>query len=125
MRKALKLKLGRHMLPIPALLWRRAAARDGRRIAARLGFMAEDHHRVRNFVVKEVGRLGAPVSAETIAERLGLSMSRTQAILEDLEKNLTFLFRNQHGAVVWAYPVTAAETPHEIRLQTGERMTAA
>jgi hypothetical protein len=38
---------------------------------------------------------------------------------------MTFLFRNEHGAVEWAYPVTAARTPHRVAFSTGERINAA
>jgi hypothetical protein len=47
------------------------------------------------------------------------------AILDDLEKHMTFLFRNQAGEVVWAYPVTVEKTPHRVTFDTGETIYAA
>jgi hypothetical protein len=46
-------------------------------------------------------------------------------ILDDLEKKLTFLFRNEEGAVAWAYPVTVDKTPHHLTFSTGEQLYAA
>jgi len=46
-------------------------------------------------------------------------------ILEDLERHMTFLFRNDDGAVIWAYPVTVDRTPHHVKLSTGEQVYAA
>jgi hypothetical protein len=47
------------------------------------------------------------------------------SILADLEARKGFLFRNEDGAVVWAYPVTAEPTPHRIRFKSGETLYAA
>jgi hypothetical protein len=94
-------------------------------VQARLGFLSEEHHLVRNFVVRELPQRGEPLSPEFISEQLNLSLARVRAILEDLEKNLTFLYRNKQGRVAWAYPVTADETPHKITFSTGERINSA
>jgi hypothetical protein len=94
-------------------------------VQARLEFMSESHHLVRNFVVKELPQTGKPLSPELISRRLNLPLERVNSILEDLEKNLTFLYRNDQGSVAWAYPVTADETPHGISFSTGERINAA
>ncbi len=92
---------------------------------AALAFMTGDHHLVRNFVVRELPRAGVPLWPESIAERLGLPIEKVQAILEDLEKHMTFLFRNREGAVAWAYPVTVDPTPHRVSFSTGEQLFAA
>ncbi len=42
-----------------------------------------------------------------------------------LEKHMTFVFRNEQGAVTWAYPVTVDRTPHRVAFSTGERVYAA
>jgi hypothetical protein len=114
------LGLGRHMLPIPPLIWRRQVGN-----VAHLDFMTEDHHRVRNLVVRELPRVGEPLSPEFIAEALHMPVSQVAAILDDLERHMTFLFRNEQGAVVWAYPVTVERTPHHVTFSTGERVYAA
>jgi hypothetical protein len=38
---------------------------------------------------------------------------------------LTFLFRNEQGAVAWAYPVTTDTTQHDVTFSTGEQLHAA
>jgi hypothetical protein len=87
--------------------------------------MSKEHHLVRNFVVKEMSIAGEPLSPVYIAQKLGLPLERTEVILGELEKHLTFLFRNEHGAVIWAYPVTVEKTPHHITFSTGEQLYAA
>jgi len=116
----LLLGLGRRMIPIPRLLWRPMMEAQGRKIRAGLGFMSADHHRVRDFVVRELPRAGQPIPAQLIAEKLELPVDRTMVILNQLEARLTFLVRNAQGAVSWAYPVTVDRTPHRAALTTGE-----
>jgi hypothetical protein len=65
------------------------------------------------------------VPPELIAERLHLSVERVNVILDELEKHMTFVFRNGQGAVAWAYPVTVDRTPHRITFSTGEQVYAA
>ena len=120
MRDGLLLGLGRHMIPIPRLAWQRLLAASARKTRARIAFMSENHHRVRDFVVTELPRSGAPLPPESIAEELGLPVSLVRSILSELEEHLTFLFRNERGAVTWAYPVTVDETPHRASFSTGE-----
>jgi hypothetical protein len=120
MRKSVLLGLGRTMLPIPSAIWRRHV-----RGGTHLDFMSEEHHRVREFVVKELPLVAEPLSPGTIAERLNLPQERVVRLLDDLERHMTFLFRNDRGAVTWAYPVTVEQTPHHMSFSTGERVDAA
>jgi hypothetical protein len=112
--------IGHRTVQIPRLMWQRHVQGD-----AQLGFMTTDHHRVRNFVVTELARAGVPLTPESIARVLSLPVNRVNPILDDLEKHMTFLFRDEQGAVEWAYPVTVAETPHHVTFSTGEKTNAA
>jgi hypothetical protein len=120
MQDGVLLGLGRSMIPIPRMLWQRIVRAGGRRTPARLGFMSEDHHRVRDFAVAELPRAGRPLPPESIARALELDVSRVEAILDELEAHLTFVFRGDGSAVSWAYPVTVDETPHRARFSSGE-----
>lgn len=125
MNKRLLLGLGRMMLPIPRPIWQRQVARSEQGGHSGLGFMTEEHHRVRDFAVLELPCSGAPLAPELIAERLRLPVERVNVILDELEKHMTFIFRNEQGAVAWAYPVTVDRTPHRITFSTGEQVYAA
>ena len=113
------------MIPLPRLIWQRHITKSGQGARAGLAFMTADHHRVRDFVVRELPRLGKPLSPELIAESLALSREQVKLILDELEQHLIFLFRNEQGAVVWAYPVTFDHTPHHVTFSTGEQVNAA
>ncbi len=110
---------------IPEDLWAQHVLLRAKEIPEVLGFMTEDHHLIRYFVVKEIPRLAKPIPPQRIAEKLDLPLSKTNGILDDLEKHLFFLVRNDNGEVLWAYPVTADQTPHQLTFSTGEEINAA
>ena len=125
MNKSLLLGMWRFLLRIPSSIWQREVKRSA--IAGRksLAFMTQDHYRVRDFVVLTLPRIAKPISPEMIAQSLDMELSQVIPILDDLERNLTFLYRNEQGAVIWAYPVTVEPTPHRITFSTGEQIYAA
>jgi len=108
------------MIPVPQFLWQRAIRTAAHKTRLGTRFMGDDHHRVRDFVVTELLRTRRPLSPDRIAAALGLGLDRTTDLLAALEQRRTFLFRDEGGAVTWAYPVTVDETPHHGVFITGE-----
>jgi hypothetical protein len=117
---SLLLGVWRYLLPIPRAIWQRQVGGG-----FDLDFMSEEHHRVRNYVVREMPRIGEPISPERITEDLDLPFDRVAHILDELERHMTFLFRSDGRDVTWAYPVTVEATPHRVTFDTGERIHAA
>jgi len=95
------------------------------RMASHLAFMEPEHHRVRDFVVRELPRHDRPLSPSQIAQGAGLDLPKVFAVLADLERNLFFLVRDPEGNVSWAFPVTAFQTRHRLEFSTGEHTSAA
>ena len=125
MNETVLLGRGKEMVPVPRAMWERhldAAPEHGR---ARLAFMTADHHRVRYFVVRELPPAGTVLSPEFIAGSLDLPEDQVRSILDDLERNLLFLWRGDGESVSWAYPVTVDRTPHLIHFSSGERLYGA
>jgi hypothetical protein len=116
----------RWMIPVPGFVWQRLVVRSVNKDSAKqLAGLSDDHHRVRDFVVREMHRVDAPLSPELIGERLGLPVDRVAAILDELEKGMVFLYRSQPDRVTWAYPVTVDSTPHQVTYSSGEQGHAA
>ena len=120
MRDSILLGLGRWMIPVPSLVWRRVVQANASKTPERLQFMTPDHHRVRDLAVERLFRTGTPLPPDEIARSLNLSLDRVGEILDDLERHLTFLFRRSGPEVTWAYPVTVEQTPHRAVASTGE-----
>jgi hypothetical protein len=125
MKKNILMGKGSEFVEIPGEIWNQHLAQipqDFRKISS---FMTEEHHMIRYFVVKKLPHTGKPIPPEFISGELKMSLSRTTEILDDLERNLFFLVRNDQGRVSWAFPVTADKTPHHLTFSTGENLNAA
>ena len=112
------------MLPVPEWLFRPLVSRDAKRLAKRPA-LKPDERRVHHFAVREIPRRRSPIAPETFAAELGLSIDAVKQILDELERRMTFLCRRGGEDVVWAYPVTVEETPHQVRFDGGEAFSAA
>lgn len=116
---------GQKILEIPETTWKQHLTQVPQHSQARLNFMTEAHHQVRYFVVKEMVNTQKPVEPDFISEKLGMPIERVKLILEELERKLFFLVRNEQGAVAWAYPVTTEITPHKLSFSSGEHLYGA
>jgi len=110
---------------LPTVDWKQLVLAAIERGRQRLDFMSEEHHAIRRAAVTGLVRTGKPIEPETFSRQLEISVSRTVEILDDLERNLFFLVRNEEGAVSWAFPVTVDRTPHRLTFSTGERLYGA
>ena len=125
MRETVLVGHGGEIVDTPRTAWEQDLGQAPETCQARLAFMSEEHHRVRYYAVEQLARRGEPLAPSRIAEDLDLPAARTAAILEELEKNLFFLVRNDDGDVSWAFPVTVDPTPHRLVFSTGERLYGA
>ncbi len=122
-----KILLGRDrgMIEIPQTTWKQELAQIPQHSQARLNFMTETHHQMRYFVVKEMAIRQKPIEPELISEKLSIPLERVNFLLEELERKLFFLVRNEGGAVAWAYPITVETTPYNLSFASGERLYGA
>ena len=116
---------GRSFTGLPRAEWDEQLRHVSEGSDNRLDFMTDDHHRVRYFAVRELALRGHPLRPEDFAEGLGLLQVEVAEILQELERQLFFLVRNDAGAVSWAFPVTVDRTPHKLTFSTGERLHGA
>jgi len=115
----------RYILGVPPLLWEKQLEKAARRVVESTRFMSGEHRLVHHYVVRELPRLGKPISPDLVAEEVSLTRERAVEILDDLERHLTFLCRDGSGDVIWAYPVTVEKTPHALTFHSGEELFAA
>ena len=125
MANQLMIGLWRYMIKAPPLLWQKQITNATKKFKKELAFMTDEHRRVHHFVVRQLPSLGQPMPPSYVAEQLNVPLDRVVSILDDLEKHMTFLYRNPQGDVIWAYPVTVEKTPHHVTFNTGEQLYAA
>jgi hypothetical protein len=116
---------GNQLSEIPREIWEQHVTQTRQDVIKMLGFMTKAHHLIRNFAVGELPRIGKPIPPQLISEELDMPLSETIKILDDLERNLFFLVRNEQGEISWTFPVTVDKTPHRLTFSTGERLNAA
>lgn len=119
--------LGRdqEIFEFPQAKWKQELAQIPQHSQARLNFMTDAHHQIRYFVVKEMVIRQKPIEPDLISEKLNIPLDRVNFLLEELERKLFFLVRNEQGAVAWAYPITVETTPHKLKFTSGERLYGA
>ena len=118
------LGIGRRMVPVPEWLFRPMVERDARKMAKRPA-LEPDERRVQHFAVREIPRRGEAIAPEVFAGELELPLEEVHRILDELERRMTYLCRRGTEDVVWAYPVTAEKTPHQLRIDGGAAFSAA
>ena len=125
MNKKVLLGRDRQFVEIPQAVWEQHVAQIPLHSQDRLNFMTEAHHQIRYFVVRELVNRQKPIEPELISEKLNMPLKQVKVILEELERKLFFLVRNEQDAVAWAYPVTVETTPHRLIFSSGERLYGA
>ena len=115
----------RFMIKVPPSLWEKQIKKHRLNVLAGMGFMTPVHRRVHHHVVRSIPGRSTPLPPEEIAKALDLEIGGVKNILTDLEKQMTFLFRDKSGAVTWAYPVTVEKTPHHLTFDDGKTCYAA
>lgn len=115
----------RYIVSVPPFMWEKQIERAARKVKQSTSFMSAEHRLVHHYVVRELPRRGQPIPPANVAQDLGLPPERTKAILDELERRLTFIYRDDRGQVVWAYPVTVEKTPHAVTFSSGEQLFAA
>jgi hypothetical protein len=113
------------ILEVPQATWKQHLTQIPGHSRARLNFMTDTHHQIRYFVVKELANRQKPIEPELISGALNLPLELVKSTLEELERKLFFLVRDEQDAVTWAYPVTVELTPHKMVFSTGERLYGA
>ena len=116
---------GQEIVQTPETAWKEQLSQIPQHFDERFSFMTAAHQRVRYFVVKELVDRQKPLEPEYIAEKLNMSLETVRDILDELERQLFFLARNEQAAVAWAYPMTAEPTPHRLKFSSGEQLYAA
>jgi hypothetical protein len=125
MKNNVLLGIWRYLLPVPEGVWQGQVNQSAVHNLQVFDSLSPDHQRVRNYVVRELPRFSQPLPPERIARDTDLPLAQVNAILDDLEKKKSFLYRDGGDSVVWAYPVTVAKTPHSAVFSGGESIYAA
>ncbi len=113
------------LVPVPAVVWRPLVHFFGRDAARMFKALTPLQRKLRHVIVRDMPGANGPMNPQDLAESVGASIEQVVGALEVLERLKGFLYRNDTGAVAWAYPFTTDDTPHHLTFSTGERRDAA
>ena len=65
------------------------------------------------------------LTADLVADELGMSDSRVNEIIDKLEGLKTFIYRSDGKGINWAYPLTLENTGFKMIASSGEHFYAA
>lgn len=125
MKNKVMLGLWRFIINVPPNLIEKQMAKTMRRFESESRKFTAAHRTVHHCVVREMPSVDGPLSPEMVADKVNLPVEQVNALLNDLEKGMTYLVRDQRGHVVWAFPMTVEKTPHRLTFNTGEQAYAA
>lgn len=121
----MKIRIGQFFVSVPAPLAEFLVVQESARWARIFAALSPMDADVRQLAVQHLPAANGPLSAAALAELAGLTLEEVRGALVRLHRLLGFLAIDDDGAVTWAYPVSADQTPHRLTFETGERMTAA
>ena len=121
----MKIRMGRFFVSVPDSLTQFLVVKESARWARIFAALSPMDAKVRQLAVQHLPAANGPLSARALADLAGLSLEEIRGSLDRLHSLLGFLAIDDDGAVTWAYPVSADNTPHQLAFDTGERMTAA
>ena len=113
------------MVRIPALLSERGSRRGTAGASKNAERLTEEERRVHHYVVLKMMHAQEPLTAATLADEMGISHSRMEAIVDKLEKLKTFVYRSDGQRIDWAYPLSLENTGFRMSADSGERFFAA
>jgi hypothetical protein len=87
--------------------------------------LSYEERRIHHFIVKKMAVAKEPITAELISDELGISLETVEKTIDKLEGLKTFLYRSDGKGINWAYPLSLANTGHQMAASTGERFFAA
>ncbi len=121
----MKIAVAGYFVRFPGALGRFMTRREAARWTRRRAKLSPLQRRLHAIVVENLVRSADPLTATAVAKLADEPEADVAAALENLHTWLGFIALNDDGAVEWAYPVTVADTPHRLTLDTGEQITPA
>ncbi len=113
------------MMRIPPLLSDKGAKRGEKGAKANADCLSKEERRVHHFIVMKMAVVKDPITADLIANELGMPNDQVLAIINKLESLKTFIYRSDGKGITWAYPLSLENTGFRMTASSGEQFFAA
>ncbi len=113
------------MMRIPPVISDKGAKRGEKGAKANADSLSKEERRVHHFIVMKMAVVKDPITAELIANELGMPNDQAHEIINKLENLKTFIFRSDGKRINWAYPLSLENTGFRMTASSGEQFFAA
>jgi hypothetical protein len=113
------------MMRIPPMLSEKGSRKGERGAKANSDSLSKEERRVHHFIVMKMAIVKDPITAELIADELGMPIDTVYEIINKLENLKTFIYRSDGKRINWAYPLSLDNTGFRMTASTGEQFFAA
>ncbi len=125
MKHKLYMGFGHFRLRIPYVLSNIGLRRGAKGARENAGLLSEEERGVHHFIVRKMAVAKDPLTAEWIADELGMANDRVNEIIDKLERLKTFIYRSDGKGINWAYPLSLEDTGFRMVASSGEQFFAA
>lgn len=109
----------------PLVLSNIGAKKGAKGAKANADFLSKEERRVHHLIVMKMAVVKDPITAELIANELGMSNDQVNEIINKLEHLKTFIYRGDGKGINWAYPLSLENTGFRMTASSGEQFFAA
>ena len=113
------------MIRIPPLISEKGAKKGVKGARENANCLSKEERRVHHFIVKKMAVVKDPITADLVANELGMPNDRVNEIINKLENLKTFIYRGDGKGINWAYPLSLENTGFRMTASSGEQFFAA
>ena len=117
--------LGGFRIPVPQVLSGMGASKGVTDTIKNAALLSAEERKVHHFIVRKMAVVKEPITADLIANDLGMCNNRVHEIISKLENLKTFIYRSEGKGINWAYPLSLENTSFKMTASSGEQFWAA
>ena len=117
--------VGGFRIPVPPVLSGIGANRTAEETRKNAALLSAEERKVHHFIVRKMASVKEPITANLIANDLGMCNTRVHEIITKLEDLKTFIYRSDGKGINWAYPLSLENTGFKLTASSGEQFWAA
>jgi len=112
-------------IPVPQVLSGMGANKSVTDTRKNAALLSAEERKVHHFIVRKMATVKEPITADMVANDLGMCNSRVHEIISKLENLKTFIYRSEGKGINWAYPLSLENTGFKMTASSGEQFWAA
>jgi hypothetical protein len=113
------------MMRIPPILSEKGARKGEKGVKENTESLSKEERKVHHFIVMKMAVVNDPITADLIANDMGMPIDQVQDIINKLEKLKTFIYRSDGNGINWAYPLSLENTGFRLTATSGEQFFSA